>query len=249
MGSYLITGTRRGIGRALARRLTEDGHRVYGIVRPARSAEEQRAAGPEPGEPAGGPTLAGQVELDLTDFAGYPAALRPLLAELPELDGLVHCAGVVRPGPLVSTEPADFTDQFAVNVLAAAELIRAWLPALRAASATVVLVNSGSGLNARPPLSSYGVSKFALRGYADALRQEEPGIRVCSLYPGRTATDMQRMVRTAEAGEYVQQDYLRPDTVAAVIASVLSLPADATITDLTLRPARLAGPTSPDAHR
>lgn len=250
MGSYLITGTRRGIGRALARRLTEDGHRVYGIVRPAGSTTGQPpAAGSGPEQRPGAPALAGLVELDLTDFAGYPAALRPLLDELAELDGLVHCAGVVRPGPLASAGPADFTDQFAVNVLAAAELIRIWLPALRAAAATVVLVNSGSGLNARPPLSSYGVSKFALRGYAEALRQEEPGIRVCSVYPGRTATDMQRTVRTAEAGEYVQHDYLRPDTIASVIASVLSLPADATITDLTVRPARLAGPTSPDAHR
>src|SRR5438309_1086626 len=99
MGSYLITGTRRGIGRALAARLAQDGHRVYGIVRPAGEAV-----------PAGEPVLAGQVELDLADFTGYPAALRPLLAELPALDGLVHCAGVVRPGPLASAEPADFTD-------------------------------------------------------------------------------------------------------------------------------------------
>ena len=241
MGSYLITGTRRGIGQALARRLTEDGHRVYGIVRPAGSAIGAGSSGAS--------ALAGQVELDLTDFAGYPQALRPLLAELPKLDGLVHCAGIVRPGPLADAGPADFTDQFTVNVLAAAELIRYWLPALRAAAATVVLVNSGSGLNARPPLSSYGVSKFALRGYADALRQEEPGIRVCSVYPGRTATDMQRLVRTAEAGDYVEQHYLRPDTVAAVIASVLSLPTDATITDLTVRPAGQPGPSSPDAHR
>jgi NAD(P)-dependent dehydrogenase (short-subunit alcohol dehydrogenase family) len=233
MGSYLITGTRRGIGRALAQRLTEDGHRVYGILRPAAG---EPTAGASTSERVDGPALAGQVELDLADLAGYRAALAPLLAELATLDGLVHCAGVVRPGPLATAEPADFTDQFTVNVLAAAELVRCWLPALRAGSATVVLVNSGSGLNARPPLSTYGVSKFALRGYAEALRQEEPGLRVCSIYPGRTATDMQRTVRTAEAGEYDQASYLRPDTVAAVIATVLSLPRDATITDLTLRP-------------
>src|SRR6185437_5280900 len=149
MGSYLITGTRRGIGRALAERLSGAGHRVYGIVRPGSGAS----------------ALAGQVELDLAEVADYPAALAPLLTTLPELDGLVHCAGIVRPGRLADTPPDDFTDQFAVNVLAAAELVRHWLPALRAAAGTVVLVNSGSGLNARPPLASYGVSKFALRGY------------------------------------------------------------------------------------
>ena len=153
----------------------------------------------------------------------------------------MHCAGVVRPGPLVSAEPADFTDQFAVNVLAAAELVRCWLPALRAASATVVLVNSGSGLNARPPLSSYGVSKFALRGYAEVLRQEEPAsgsARSTPAGPRPTCSGRSARPRPASTSE---RDYLRPDTVAAVIASVLSLPADATITDLTVRPASQPG--------
>ncbi|HET6210586.1 MAG TPA: SDR family oxidoreductase [Jatrophihabitans sp.] len=236
MGSYLITGTRRGIGRALAERLAGDGHRVYGIVRPGTADGSADAV------------LGGRLELDLAAFADYPAALRPWLTALPELDGLVHCAGIVRPGRLADSPPADFTDQFTVNVLAAAELVRQWLPALRAAAGTVLLVNSGSGLNARPPLASYGVSKFALRGYAEVLRQEEPALRVCTIYPGRTATDMQRTVRSAEAGEYQQAHYLRPETVAAVIASVLSLPADATITDLTLRPTGQPGPSSPDAH-
>lgn len=233
MGSYLITGTRRGIGRALAERLVDAGHRVYGIVRPGAATS---------------PGLAGQVELDLAEVADYPAALAPLLSQLPELDGLVHSAGIVRPGRLADAAPSDFTDQFAVNVLAAAELVRHWLPALRAAAGTVVLVNSGSGLNARPPLASYGVSKFALRGYAEVLRQEEPALRVCTIYPGRTATEMQRTVRSAEAGDYRAEHYLRPETVAAVIDSVLQLPADATITDLTLRPTSQPGPSSPDVH-
>ncbi len=47
---------------------------------------------------------------------------------------------------------------------------------------------------------------------------------------------MQREVRAAEAGEYDENDYLRPETVAGVLASVLALPADGLICDLTLRP-------------
>ena len=156
---------------------------------------------------------------------------------------------MVRPGRLADAEPTAFTEQFEVNVVAVAELTRLWLPALRAAAGTVVLVNSGSGLNARPPLSTYGVSKFALRGYAEALRQEEPGIRVSTVYPGRTDTDMQRTVRAAESGGYEAADYLRPATVAGVIVSVLRLPPDATIVDLVVRPAGHPGPSSPDAHR
>jgi NADP-dependent 3-hydroxy acid dehydrogenase YdfG len=230
VANYFITGVSRGVGHALATRLVNDGHLVFGAAR----------------GPVGDLQLAGLAELELTDFAGYPAALATLLGQLPRLDGLVHCAGVVRPGRLQDQDPAEFTEQFAVNVTAAAELIRFWLPALRAAAGTVVLVNSGSGLNARSPLAAYGASKFALRGYAEALRHEEARLRVCTVYPGRIDTAMQHQVRAAEAGEYRGADYLRPETVADVIASVLQLPRDATITELTIRPSSQPGPSSPD---
>jgi NAD(P)-dependent dehydrogenase (short-subunit alcohol dehydrogenase family) len=232
VASYLITGVSRGIGRAVAERLLADGHLVYGIVR----------------RPLPELALTGFAMLDLAEPGGFMPALSDLLDSVPRLDGLVHSAGVVRPGRLVDAEPTAYTEQFEVNVVAVAELTRLWLPALRAAAGTVVLVNSGSGLNARPPLSTYGVSKFALRGYAEALRQEEPGIRVSTVYPGRTDTDMQRTVRSAEAGDYEPAGYLRPDTVAGVIISVLRLPPDAAILDLVVRPAGHPGPSSPDAQ-
>ncbi|WP_408663810.1 SDR family oxidoreductase [Jatrophihabitans sp.] len=235
MPSYLITGVSRGIGRTVSERLLAAGHQVYGLVRPGRSVS--------------GLSLAGLVAADLAQPGSLEAALAPWLAGLTQLDGVVHCAGIVRPGSLGGSAPADFTEQFTVNVTAVAELNRLLLPALRAAGGTVVLVNSGSGLNARSPLVSYGASKFALRAYADGLRQEEPGVRVCTLYPGRTATEMQRVVRAAEAGEYREADYLAPDTVARVVEMMLMLPSDGVLTDVTLRPSGAAGPASPDAHR
>jgi len=174
------------------------------------------------------------VVADLADLVTVEAALSATVTG--PLDGLVHCAGVVRPGPLSATSAADFREQFEINVTAAAEVTRVLLPALRAAHGTVVFVNSGSGLVAREPLAAYGASKFALRAYADALRVAEPSIRVSSLFPGRTATDMQGSVRAAEAGEYDTSQYLAPSTVAGVLSTMLLLPADGVITDLTLRP-------------
>lgn len=236
MPSYLVTGASRGIGRALSQLLIEQGHRVFGL---ARSAESVAGLG-----------LTGTLLLELSDLDAFADALRPLLDELGAdgLDGLVHCAGIVRAGPLADSTSGDLLDQVTVNAIAVAELTRLCLPALRLASGSVVLVNSGSGLNARPPLAGYAMSKFALHGYADALRQEEPRLRVASVFAGRTATDMQRVVRRAEDGTYDESQYLAPTTVAGVIASVLALPADATVTDLTLRPAGQPGPASPDAH-
>jgi NAD(P)-dependent dehydrogenase (short-subunit alcohol dehydrogenase family) len=223
-------------GAVLSERSLAAGHEVYGLARTA-SAPELAALG-----------LAGLLVADLSRPESLESALAPWLAGLAELDGVVHCAGIVRPGSLAGSSAADFTEQFTVNVTAVAELTRLLLPALRAAAGTVVFVNSGSGLNARPPLTSYGASKFALRAYADGLRQEEPGIRVCTLYPGRTATGMQRLVRDAESGEYRESDYLQPATVAGVIESMLLLPSDGVITELTLRPSGAAGPASPDTH-
>ena len=237
MASYLITGVSRGIGRVLSERLVAAGHQVFGLARPGSDAELAELG------------LAGLLVADLSAPESLESALAPWLAGLTELDGAVHCAGVVRPGTLADATPDDFTEQFTVNVTAIAELTRLLLPALRAAAGTVVFVNSGSGLNARSPLTTYGASKFALRAYADGLRQEEPGVRVSTIYPGRTATGMQRRVRAAESGEYRESDYLQPATVAGVIELMLTLPADGVITDLTLRPAGLPGPTSPDAHR
>jgi NADP-dependent 3-hydroxy acid dehydrogenase YdfG len=102
----------------------------------------------------------------------------------------------------------------------------------------VVFLNSGSGLSASPSWSAYAASKHALRALADALRIEEQanGVRVTSLYPGRTATPMQQKVHDQEGRDYSADDWIDPATVAAAILHVLDLPADATISDLTVRP-------------
>jgi NAD(P)-dependent dehydrogenase (short-subunit alcohol dehydrogenase family) len=220
---FVVTGAARGIGREVARRLRPEGRPVAGLLR----------AG---GTPVPDDALDARVALELSEPDGVAAALEPFAAELGPVEALVHSAGVVRGRDLEHTTAADYTLQFAVNVTAVAEITRVLLPNLRQAAGTVVLVNSGSGLTARSPLAGYGASKFALRAYADSLRQEEPGIRVSSVYPGRVATDMQVEVRALEGAEYRAEDYLEVGTVADAVLTVLRLPPDGTITDLTLRP-------------
>ena len=132
----------------------------------------------------------------------------------------------------------DWTSQLQVNLVAPAVLTRAALPALRAAGGTVVMVNSGAGLRANPGWSAYAASKHGLRALADALRAEEAehGVRVTSVYPGRTATAMQEKVHAQEGKEYDADEWIRSETVVDAVLHVLDLPADATLTDLTLKP-------------
>ncbi|MEO5653627.1 MAG: SDR family NAD(P)-dependent oxidoreductase, partial [Marmoricola sp.] len=128
--------------------------------------------------------------------------------------------------------------QLDVNLVAPAELTRRALPALRAARGTVVFVNSGAGLRANPQWAAYAAAKHGLRALADALRAEEAehGVRVTSVYPGRTATPMQERVHDQEGKDYDAGQWIRPESVAASIVHALDLPRDATIPDLSLSP-------------
>jgi NADP-dependent 3-hydroxy acid dehydrogenase YdfG len=217
----LVTGASRGIGEAVARALAPTHDVLLGgrdLDALSRLAAELPGAHPWP--------------VELTDASALAAATSGIDA----LDVLVHSAGVVEIGPLAATTAATWRRTLEVNVLAVAELTRLLLPALRAAGGHVVLVNSGAGLAANAGWGSYAASKFALRAFADVLRAEEPRLRVTSVFPGRTATDMQRGVRAAEGGSYEPSRYLSPQTVAHAVLTAVATPADGHPTELVLRP-------------
>jgi NADP-dependent 3-hydroxy acid dehydrogenase YdfG len=100
----------------------------------------------------------------------------------------------------------------------------------------VVFINSGAGINASPGLASYTASKFALRGFADSLRNDEPSLRVTSVHPGRISTVMQEGLVAYEGGDYDPSRYLQPETVAKVVADAVNAPADAHIHEVIVRP-------------
>lgn len=227
MRTHVITGAGSGIGAEVSRELHERGDQLVLVAR------DDSRAGQLAGEYDGARTLVA----DLAD----PAALEQQMAglELPErVDSLLHIAGVVDLAPVADLPYAQLREQLDVNLIAPALLTRALLPALREASGMVVFVNSGAGLTAHPDWSAYAASKFGLRALADSLRGEEAGngVRVTSVYPGRTATPMQQKVHAQEGQEYDEERWIQPETVARSILHVLDLPADATIPELMIRP-------------
>jgi short-subunit dehydrogenase len=238
--TYLITGATGGIGSEVADLLYDAGHALILVGRSAERLEElaTRLAGPTPlaVDPAPKPTIEDRVRtltLDLSDPRRVEAALADV--DLPPLDGVVHSAGVVELGTVAEAQPDTWIEQLVVNAAAPAELTRLLLPSLRATRGHVVFVNSGAGLRARAGWGAYAASKHALRALADALREEEPDIRVTSVYPGRTASEMQRKVRAQEGGDYDPAKYMSARTVATVIVNALATPRDATVTDVSVR--------------
>ena len=227
MATHVISGAGSGIGAVLADRLRERGDELWLLARSDERAAELGARCP------GARTLVA----DLADPSGLERALAG--ADLPDrVDSLLHVAGVVDLEPVAALDLGRWQQQLDVNLTAPMLLTRALLPALRAARGTVVFVNSGAGLSASPTWSGYAASKFGLRALADALRGEElgSGVRVTTVYPGRTATPMQEKVHAQEGKEYDAARWSDAGTVASTILHVLDLPADSTIPDVSVRP-------------
>lgn len=229
----LVTGAGRGIGRATAQALAEAGATVALTARNRENLrivqEHIRATG-------------GRAEVFPADLAGVEtveALATAVLDAWQTLDILVHSAGVFRRGRIEETGVEDFDALVNTNFRGPFLLTRALLPALKQTRGRVVFVNSTAGLAAGAPhWGLYAATKAALKMLADSLRSEvnEHGIRVVSVYPGRTATDMQAEVYRLEAREYQPDRLLQPESVAESILQALAQPADAEWTDLTLRP-------------
>ncbi|OBJ73306.1 SDR family oxidoreductase [Mycobacterium sp. 1274756.6] len=220
MPTALITGASAGIGAAIARALAP----THDLLLPGRPSDRLAGVAAELG--------ATTWPMDLNDTAAIAADTR-----LPDrLDVLVHNAGVALPARVAESTVEQWRDTMAVNVIGAVALTLAALPALRAAEGQVVFINSGSGFRSSPGLASYSASKFALRSFADSLRADEPTLRVTSVHPGRTDSAMQRGLVAYEGGEYDPDRFLRPETVAHLVAEAVATPPDGHVHEIVVRP-------------
>lgn len=192
--TILVTAAGQGIGRASALALAAEGARVIATDRdPALLAGldlETRA-------------------LDVTD-AGAIAAIA---ADLPALDGLFNCAGIVHNGRLADITDADWDFAFALNVTAMMRLTRALLPALlgRAAetgtAAVLNMASMASSIKGFQNRCAYGASKAAVIGLTKAIAADyvTQGLRCNALCPGTVDTPSLRG-RIASAPDPVQAE-------------------------------------------
>ena len=197
--SVLITGANKGLGAETARRLAELGWTVWIGARDTAAGDAAAKTIREEQPDADLRVVA----LDVTDDASVAAAFDVVAAAGTGLDVLVNNAGIadMAAGDTLATVPADFLATYGVNVLGPVRVTHAFLPLLTAsASPRLVMVSSGLGTiahNNNPARPEHGVpgmvyqsSKAALDMIANQYAKALPAVRVCSVDPGYTATDL-----------------------------------------------------------
>ena len=166
-GTWVITGAASGFGREFARRLAARGAALALWDRDGDGARATAASIPE------ARTLV--VEMDVTDPASVERAAGQTLRELGPVAHVIHCAGVLRVGPATEVSAADHALMVQVNYLGSVHVAQALLPQLRRTTggrATLLFTASVAGLRGFPELAGYSASKFAVVGFAQALRAE-----------------------------------------------------------------------------
>ena len=182
----MVTGASGGIGRAIALALSRQGVQLCLIGRNPRALAETVAAAEQFSK-------ATSFQIDLTVSRKPQAAFPPSGKRSRQGRHSDSLAGVIHQDVMEQACVEDFDIQYATNVRAPYVLTKSLLPLLSAASGQIVFINSSAGLNAKRPNRQYAATKHALKALADSLREEvnPKGIRVLTLYLGRTATPMQ----------------------------------------------------------
>jgi NADP-dependent 3-hydroxy acid dehydrogenase YdfG len=227
----LVAGGSEGIGRAIALALAARKHDVWIVAR----RPEPLAAVVDEIRSRGG-TAEGR-SLDLTNDEQLAALVAEVAQRDEGLDVLVHSAGTIARGDVADAPVADLDRQYRANVRAPFLITQALLPSLVRAKGQVVFVNSSAGLAASANAAQYGATMHALRALASVVRDEvnAAGVRVTSVFPGRTATPRQALIHEWEGKEYRPERLLQPEDVAAMVVAALDLPRTAEVTDISIR--------------
>lgn len=241
----VITGATSGIGKAIALALASDSAAVHLVGRDPAALRKAKTAARNLGADARSHCA------DLASRADIEKLAEELSAAIERLDLLVHSAGVFAMDRVEEAAIEDMDRQYAVNVAAPLALTKFLLPNLERARGQIVFINSSLGVSAKAGTAQYGATKHALKSIADSLRQEvnERGIRVLSVYPGRTATRMQETLCLREGRPYAPGSFLQPDDVASMVLSALRLRHTAEVTDIHIRGMRNAPPARKSSER
>ncbi len=224
----LVTGSTRGIGKAIARKLCKEGYTVV-ITGTKQETVEKTAAGLE---------IEGGKAVGLAADLLAPGAIKKLIEEIilqfGRLDVLVNNAGIAQAGPFEKITGDDFDQVMGLNVKAPLFLTQAALPyLLKSPEKAIVNISSVVGHKPYANQTLYASSKHALNGMMSALAKEyrAQGLRVYNIAPGGVATEM---IHTARP-DLDPDTLIQPEDVAATVVFLLSLKGNAQVDEIRIR--------------
>ena len=221
----LVTGASAGIGRAVCEARLQAGDRVVGLARDFGKC------------PGAGQEGCDAIEIDLADLDALPDRLAGIAAAHPDLDALVCNAGEAVFGHLEQFSFGGIRRSLDLNFTSQVFLVRAFLPDFRKrGSGDVVMIGSESALRGGRRGSLYSASKFALRGFAQSMREETAasGIRFILVNPGMVRTGFHDNLEFRPGPEPGQ--HLLPSDVAEAVSLALDARGGAVIDEIDLSP-------------
>lgn len=222
----VVTGANRGIGLECVQQLLQKGARVYGICRSGCTTEHPNYT---------------CLKADVGNVDEVNRAMDEILAKHDAVDILINNAGLGYFGFCEQLEVEKWQEMFATNVHGIFYCTRRVLPSMKTKqSGHIINIASTAGLEGYAQTSGYCATKFAVRGFSDALYKEvrEEGIKVTCVYPGSVKTDFFRHHSGIEPHDYM----LQPEDIAAQLIYALESPKNYHPVNLEIRPLQTKGP-------
>ena len=213
----IITGAGKGIGKAIAIALAQEGVNVGLLARTLSDleslAEEVKSMG----------VKVSIATVDVADMDAVNAAVLKVKNELGTIDILINNAGVASFGKFLELEPSRWEEIVKVNLFGAYYTARAVLPEMiEKQSGDIINISSTAGKNGAAVTSAYSASKFALIGMSESLMQEvrKHNIRVSTLLPSTVASDMAIDLKLTDGNP---EKVMQPEDLAELIIAQLKL--------------------------
>jgi 3-oxoacyl-[acyl-carrier protein] reductase len=229
--SAIVTGSTKGIGRAIAEALVREG---MNVCVSARSLEEVEQAVGELGDIGEG-VVTGAV-CDVRDFDEVKALVEHTVTEFGGLDVLVNNAGIGIFGRADETTPEDFRAVLETNLFGVFYCCHEAIPQMKKGEGGYIInISSLAGTNAHPQMTAYNASKFGLNGFSEALMQEvrHDGIKVSYIMPGSVNTYF-----GDEEPDESKSWQLQPEDIARVVVDLLHTDERSLPSRIEIRPSR-----------